>query len=87
MIDELRQIRESQIRMEADLKYHIRRTDLLESDLDTRYSSLNNEIKKLDSDISILKQPLSFVAVMKIAGAVSTMVSIVLMLLKYLKGI
>jgi hypothetical protein len=28
--DELKLIRESQIRMEADLQYHIKRTDLLE---------------------------------------------------------
>jgi hypothetical protein len=87
MIDELREIRESQIRMEADLKYHIKRTDLLESDLDARYGNLSREIDRLDADVIILKQPLSFMAVMKIAGAVSTMVSIVLMLLKYLKGI
>ncbi len=31
---EIREIKESQIRMEVDIKYHIRRTDLLESRLD-----------------------------------------------------
>ena len=87
MMDQIREIRESQIRMESDLKYHIKRTDLLENDLDVRYNSLNVEIKKLDDDVALLKQPLSFMAVIKIAGAISTIVSIVLMLFKHFKAI
>ena len=32
--DDIQTIRESQIRMEADIKYHIKRTDLLEERVD-----------------------------------------------------
>ena len=46
-MDELKQdvkiIRESQIRMEQDLKYHIKRTDILEERIDT----IEEDIKPL----------------------------------------
>ena len=38
--NDIQVIRESQIRMEADLKYHIRRTDLLEEKVDKQESIL-----------------------------------------------
>jgi hypothetical protein len=76
MTNDVKEIRESQIRMEADLKYHIKRTDLLEQKVD-----------QVDIDILKLKQPISFVEVLKISGMVSALVSSILVLLKYFKGI
>ena len=54
--NDIQAIRESQIRMEADLKYHIRRTDLLEEKVDKNeqilqpllvFSWLSNNIRTL----------------------------------------
>ena len=54
--DDIQAIRESQIRMEADLKYHIKRTDLLEQKVDKNeqilqplivFSWLSNNIRTL----------------------------------------
>lgn len=80
----VQEIRESQIRMEADLKYHIKRTDLLEAEINSRYTDLSGEIEKLDADVVTLKQPLAFFEVVKIAGVVSAMVASMLAILKYI---
>ena len=54
--DDIQAIRESQIRMEADIKYHIKRTDLLEERVDKNekliqplvvFSWLSNNIRTL----------------------------------------
>ena len=54
--DDIQTIRESQIRMEADIKYHIKRTDLLEERVDKNekliqplvvFSWLSNNIRTL----------------------------------------
>lgn len=54
--DDIQAIRESQIRMEADLKYHIKRTDLLEQKVDKNeqilqplivFSWISNNIRTL----------------------------------------
>ena len=54
--DDIQTIRESQIRMEADLKYHIKRTDLLEQKVDKNeqilqplivFSWISNNIRTL----------------------------------------
>lgn len=76
MINDVKEIRESQIRMEADLKYHIKRTDLLEQ-----------KVEQVDMDVLRLKQPLAFIEVVKIAGLVAALVSSALVILKYFKSI
>ena len=76
MINDIKDIRESQIRMEADLKYHIKRTDLLEQ-----------KVEQVDADVLKLKQPLAFMEVVKIAGLVAALVSSTLVILKYFKSI
>jgi len=54
--DDIQAIRESQIRMESDLKYHIKRTDLLEQKVDKNeqilqplivFSWISNNIRTL----------------------------------------
>ena len=54
--DDIQTIRESQIRMEADIKYHIKRTDLLEERVDKNekliqplvvFSWISNNIRTL----------------------------------------
>ena len=54
--DDIQAIRESQIRMEADIKYHIKRTDLLEERVDKNekliqplvvFSWISNNIRTL----------------------------------------
>ena len=61
-------IRESQIRMEADLKYHIRRTDLLEKIVDDHKS----QIEKIEPPIPLKEklQILAFIAAI-VASAVA----------------
>lgn len=85
MIDEIKQIRESQIRMEADLKYHIKRTDLLEIDVARKHQILSEEIEQIDTDVRALSKPMSFVDVMKIAGIISACVASVLAILQHFK--
>ena len=87
MIDELKVIRESQIRMEADVKHHIKRTDLLEESMWNRNTVVDKEIRKLELDIVSLSQPMSFMEVLKIAGTVAALVASVLAILKHYKAL
>lgn len=47
IIKDLKLIRESQIRMEGDLKYHIRRTDLLEGKVELEVEAIHAKIKPI----------------------------------------
>lgn len=73
---DVKEIRECQIRMEADLKYHIKRTDLLE----TRIESFEEIMERM-------RRPLTFMELVKIAGVIATIVSLCLTVLKMVKGI
>lgn len=84
---DIKEIRESQIRMESDLKYHIRRTDLLERDVDARAQALKIEVDRIDKNVVNLSKPISFVDVMKIAATVAALVSSILVALKHYKGL
>lgn len=84
---DIKEIRESQIRMESDLKYHIRRTDLLERDVDARALALKIEVDRIDKNVVNLSKPISFVDVMKIAATVAALVSSILVALKHYKGL
>lgn len=42
--DDIRVIRESQIRMEKDLKYHIKRTDLLETKIEADIEEVHKKV-------------------------------------------
>jgi hypothetical protein len=84
---DLKEIRESQIRMESDLKYHIRRTDLLEKDVDARATALKIEVDRIDRNVVNLSKPIAFVDVMKIAATVAALVSSILVALKHYKGL
>lgn len=84
---DIKEIRESQIRMESDLKYHIRRTDLLERDVDARALALKLEVDRIDENVVNLSKPIAFVDVMKIAATVAALVSSILVALKHYKGL
>jgi hypothetical protein len=84
---DIKEIRESQIRMESDLKYHIRRTDLLERDVDARAAALKLEVDRIDKNVINLSKPISFIDVMKIAATVAAVVSSILVALKHYKGL
>jgi len=84
---ELKEIRESQIRMESDLKYHIRRTDLLEKDVEVRSIALKNEVDRIDKNVIELGKPIAFTDVLKIAATVAALVSSILVALKHFKGL
>ena len=47
ILDKLIEIRESQIRIEDDLRYHIKRTDLLEGKLDEELEEIKEELKPI----------------------------------------
>jgi hypothetical protein len=55
--EELKVIRESQIRTEADLSYHIKRTDSLEKLLNIHESKIEQQIEGMDSKISKVEIP------------------------------
>jgi hypothetical protein len=84
---DIKEIRESQIRMESDLKYHIRRTDLLEKDVNLRAAALKAEVDKIDRNVIELSKPMAFADIMKVAGAVAAVVSSTLLVIKYFKGL
>ncbi len=71
---DIQAIRESQIRMESDLKYHIKRTDLLEEHVD-----------KIETQVDILRKPMPLSDVLKIAGTVAAMVASVITIVDLLK--
>ncbi len=71
---DIQAIRESQIRMESDLKYHIKRTDLLEEHVD-----------KIETQVDILRKPMPISDVLKIAGTVAAMVASVITIVDLLK--
>lgn len=71
---DIQAIRESQIRMESDLKYHIKRTDLLEEHVD-----------KIETQVDILRKPMPLSDVLKIAGTVAAMVASIITILDLLK--
>lgn len=68
--EKLDEIRESQIRMEADLKYHIMRTDLLEEKLSKTETKMETAVEELDTRLHVVEQPVSFMKVVKIIGGV-----------------
>jgi len=84
---DIKEIRESQIRMESDLKYHIRRTDLLERDVELRAAALKSEVDQIDKNVSALAKPMSLMDALKIAGIVAATVSSILIALKHFKGL
>lgn len=84
---DIKEIRESQIRMEADLKYHIKRTDLLEVDVQKRSNALELEIERMDAHIEKLSKPMPLGDILKIAATITALVSSTLALLKYFKGL
>ena len=71
---DLKEVRESQIRMEADLKYHIKRTDLLEDHVDG-----------LETKIELLSKPIPFRDILKIAGTAAAFFSSILMIINHFK--
>lgn len=71
---DIQAIRESQIRMESDLKYHIKRTDLLEEHVD-----------KIETQVDILRKPMPLSDVLKIAGTVAAIVASVITIVDLLK--
>jgi len=71
---DIQAIRESQIRMESDLKYHIKRTDLLEEHVD-----------KIETQVDILRKPMPLTDVLKIAGTVAAMVASIITILDLFK--
>jgi len=71
---DIQAIRESQIRMESDIKYHIKRTDLLEEHVD-----------KIETQVDILRKPMPLTDVLKIAGTVAAMVASIITILDLLK--
>ena len=75
---DLQEVRESQIRMEADIKYHIMRTDLLEE----LHKDNEKRIAQLELPNSAKSYMVDFaVSISKIAGAALA----VFALLKYFK--
>jgi len=82
----LQEIKESQIRMESDIKYHIKRTDLLEADIEKRYNILEHEIDGIERAVTAISRPMSFSEIMKIAATVASVVTCALVLVKYFKG-
>lgn len=71
---DLQAIRESQIRMESDLKYHIKRTDLLETHVDS-----------IEIQVDQLSKPMPLADVLKIAGTVAAIVASVITVIDLLK--
>lgn len=71
-------IRESQIRMESDIKHHIKRTDLLEKKLDTEIAEVNQGVEKLRGSAIRADRMMVIAKFISWAlGAVATVVSIV----------
>jgi|TARA_B100000123_G_C25474618_1_gene316372 hypothetical protein len=64
---DIKVIRESQIRMEQDIKYHIKRTDLLEKRVDK-----NEELLKPMVALKWLKENLRFILL--IIGCIASLV-------------
>ncbi len=73
MRKDLQQIKESQIRMEADLKYHIKRTDLLEE-----------RVEKHEERVERALAPMPTKEKVQIAAFIAAIVSATTQLLKYL---
>jgi hypothetical protein len=70
--EKIMEIRESQIRTEADLKYHIKRTDLLEE-----------EVNKIEKDVRKITSPMPLKEKVQIAAIISALVGTVSQLLKH----
>lgn len=68
VIEEQKVIRESQIRTEADLKFHIKRTNLLEEKLNAELQLLNAKSEKLRQDIDIVKKAETVLKFMAVIG-------------------
>ena len=71
---DLKIVRESQIRMEGDIKYHIKRTDILEE-----------HVNSIQTRVDQLNQPMSFKDIVKIAASIGSFVVAVLVTISYLK--
>jgi len=71
---DLKLVRESQIRMESDLKYHIKRTDLLEDHVDG-----------LEEKIEDMSKPIPIKDVLKIAATAAAFFSSILMIINHFK--
>ena len=72
--------------MELDIKYHIKRTDLLEADIEKRYNILEHEVDGIERAVTAISRPMSFSEIMKIAATVASVVTCALILVKYFKG-
>ena len=81
---DIKEIRESQIRMESDIKYHIKRTDLLEEEVERRAAVLEQEVSHIDDEVKKLGSPISAKDVLKIAGVIVATISSILVTLKTL---
>ena len=55
--DELRVIRESQIKTESDLAYHIKRTDSLEKLLNIHESKIEKQVESVSEKVSKIEVP------------------------------
>jgi hypothetical protein len=71
--DSILDIRDTQVRMEADLKYHIKRTDLLEL-----------HVEKLEDKIERSVQSMSFKEKLQIGAFIAAIVSAVTAAIKQL---
>ena len=72
---DIQAVRESQIRMEADLKYHILRTDLLEKEV----AQIDGRVNNMTSSMSF-KEKLQLGAVL--AAVISAMTTVIDLILK-----
>lgn len=70
---EMRAIRESQIRMEADLSYHIKRTDLLEA-----------RVEKHEERVAVALQPMPLKDKLQIGAFIAAIVSGITAFTKYI---
>jgi uncharacterized protein (UPF0305 family) len=73
LTDSIADIRETQVRMEADLKYHIKRTDLLEG-----------HVEKLEEQVEKNAQSMSTKEKLQIGAFIAAIVSAITATLKQL---